>query len=78
MNIFALIGTLFLIFRLIVSLFLILFITPQTSVVYYNFVVLFLDAADVFVNYAQAKQYVFAITWTCISAFILLNLVTVF
>ncbi len=59
--------------RLFIAVILIVFITPQTSITYYNYVVEIIHSTGIFLNYADVKKFVFRFTWFCISLFILFN-----
>lgn len=68
--------TLFLtIIRVIVTITVILFITPQTSLTYYNYVIEEIHSTGIFLNYPDVKKFVFRFTWGCIFLYILLNIV---
>nr|YP_009104986.1 hypothetical chloroplast RF47 [Watanabea reniformis]AIT93624.1 hypothetical chloroplast RF47 [Watanabea reniformis] len=60
-------------FRLTLTIITILVITPQVPIRYYNFVVDIAYASGVFVNYGQAKRFVFRFTRGCIVLYLLLN-----
>ena len=60
-------------FRLVVTLVAIVVITPQIPIRYYNIVVDMMHSSGVFVNYDQAKRFVFRLTWGCILLYLLLN-----
>ena len=64
--------------RLFVALILIFFITPQTSITYYNYVVETINSTGIFLNYADVKKFVFRFTWFCIFVFIFLNCLSSF
>nr|YP_010732079.1 hypothetical chloroplast RF47 [Massjukichlorella minus]WDY12993.1 hypothetical chloroplast RF47 [Massjukichlorella minus] len=66
------------IFRLFVTLILIAFITPQTSIVYYNFVIIYVHSLNLFLYYSQAKLFVISFTWICIFLYLLLNFVATY
>lgn len=59
--------------RLFIAFILIIFLTPQTSITYYNYVVEIIHSTGIFLNYADVKKFVFRFTWFCISLFIFLN-----
>lgn len=65
----------FTIFRVFVTITLILFITPQTSLTYYNYVLEEIHSTGIFLNYPDAKRFVFKFTWACIFLYIFLNIV---
>nr|YP_010731995.1 hypothetical chloroplast RF47 [Kalinella pachyderma]WDY12909.1 hypothetical chloroplast RF47 [Kalinella pachyderma] len=62
-------------FRVIVTLILIFFITFQTSLTYYNYVLEGVHSLGIFLNYPDAKRFVFRFTWGCIVLYIFLNVV---
>ena len=64
--------------RLLVTLILIAFIIPQTTITYYNFVVQTIYSLGFFLSYADVKQFVFVFTWSCIALYLLLNFVVTF
>ena len=67
-----------LISRFIVASIIIIFVTPQTSIIYYNYVVLAIHSTGILLNYAQVRIFVFRFTWFCVFLFLLLNLLLVF
>ena len=64
----------FTILRVFVTITLILFITPQTSLTYYNYVLEEIHSTGIFLNYPDAKRFVFRFTWFCIFLYIALNI----
>lgn len=69
--------TLFLnIIRVVVTITLICFVTPQTSLTYYNYVIEEIHSTGIFLNYPDAKRFVFNFTWGCIFLYIFLNIIT--
>lgn len=60
-------------FRLVVTIIAVVVITPQIPMRYYNVVVDMMHSSGVFVDYGQAKRFVFRFTWGCIFLYLLLN-----
>ena len=60
--------------RVIVTITIIFFITPQTSLTYYNYVLETIHSTGIFLNYPDAKRFVFRFTWSCIFLYIFLNI----
>ena len=67
-----------LISRFVIASILIIFVTPQTSITYYNYVVLAIHSTGILLNYANVRKFVFRFTWFCIFVFLVLNLLIVF
>nr|YP_010731889.1 hypothetical chloroplast RF47 [Phyllosiphon coccidium]WDY12720.1 hypothetical chloroplast RF47 [Phyllosiphon coccidium] len=67
-----------LISRFIIASMLIIFVTPQTSIIYYNYVVLAIHSTGILLNYAQVRKFVFRFTWLCVFLFLFSNMLTVF
>nr|YP_010732237.1 hypothetical chloroplast RF47 [Watanabea sichuanensis]WDY13151.1 hypothetical chloroplast RF47 [Watanabea sichuanensis] len=65
-------------FRLFMTVLLIVFITPQTSMKYDNVVVDAVHFTGFFAYYGTSKQFVFIFTWFCIFMYLILNLIAVF
>ena len=65
-------------FRLFITLLLIVFITPQTSMEYYHVVVNTVHSTGVFANYGDAKRFVYRFTWFCMFLYLALNLLAAF
>lgn len=68
----------FTLIRVFVTITVILFITPQTSLTYYNYVLEEIHSTGIFLNYPAAKQFVFRFTWVCILLYIFLNIILSF
>ena len=64
--------------RLLITIILIAFITPQTTITYYNFVVEAIHATGIFLHYADVKKFVFRFTWICIILYMILNFTATF
>ena len=62
------------VFRVTVTITLIFFITPQTSLTYYNYVLETIHSTGIFLNYPDAKRFVFRFTWGCVFLYIFLNI----
>ena len=60
--------------RVVVTITLIFFITPQTSLTYYNYVLETIHSTGIFLNYPDAKRFVFRFTWGCVFLYIFLNI----
>jgi hypothetical protein len=61
-------------FRLFITVILILFITPQTSMEYYNGVVDTVHSTGWFGNYGEAKRFVYRVTWSLMFLYLAFNL----
>ena len=72
------IGLFVTIFRAIVTLTVIAFITPQISVTYYDYVLRTVHSTGIFLNYPNAKRFVIQFTWLCILSYILINILLYF
>ena len=65
----------FRILRVFITVSVIVFITPQTSLTYYNYVLEEIHSTGIFLNYPDAKKFVFRFTWICIFLYIFLNII---
>ena len=72
------IGLFVTIFRAIVTLTVIAFITPQISVTYYDYVLRAVHSTGIFLNYPNAKRFVTQFTWLCILFYVLINFLLYF
>ena len=68
----------FTLIRVFVTIVVIIFITPQTSLTYYNYVLEEIHSTGIFLNYPDAKKFVFRFTWGCIILYIFLNIILSF
>ena len=66
------------IFRTVVTLTVIAFITPQISITYYDYVLRTIHSTGIFLNYPSAKKFVIRFTWLCILSYVLLNILLYF
>ncbi len=66
------------IFRTVVTLTVIAFITPQISITYYDYVLRTIHSTGIFLNYPNAKKFVIKFTWLCIFSYVLLNILLYF
>lgn len=60
-------------FRTIITVFIILWITPQTSITYYNYVLNAMHSTRFFADYPAAKLFVVRVTWFCVIAYMIIN-----
>ena len=60
--------------RVIVTITLIFFLTPQTSLTYYNYVLETIHSTGIFLNYPDAKRFVVKFTWGSVFLYIFLNI----
>ena len=60
--------------RIVTTITLIFFLTPQTSLTYYNYVLETIHSTGIFLNYPDAKRFVLRFTWGCVFLYIFLNI----
>lgn len=60
--------------RAVVTITLVLFLTPQTSLTYYNYVLEAIHSTGIFLSYPDAKRFVERFTWGSVFLYILLNI----
>ena len=60
-------------FRTFLTVFIILWITPQTSITYYNYVLNTMHSTRFFADYPAAKRFVASVTWFCIISYMITN-----
>ena len=65
-------------FRVVVTLIIIAFITPQIPITYYDYVLRTVHSTGIFSNYPNAKNFVIQFTWLCIISYILINILLFF
>jgi hypothetical protein len=61
------------IFRIGVTCIAIVFITPQISIAYYDYVLRTVHSTGIFLNYPNSAKFVRQFTWFCIFAYLLIN-----
>lgn len=64
--------------RILVTLFVIFWITPQTSITYYNYVLNTVHSTRFFADYPSAKQFVAKVTWFSIIFYMVTNFLLVY
>ncbi|RYX87821.1 hypothetical protein EON73_00430 [bacterium] len=60
-------------FRTLVTIFVIIWITPQTSITYYNYVLNAMHSTRLFADYPATKQFVVGVTWFCMISYMITN-----
>ncbi|RYX79774.1 hypothetical protein EON70_00205 [bacterium] len=60
-------------FRVFITLFIIVWITPQTSITYYNYIFNTMHSTGLFPDYPAAKKFAVRVTWLCIISYMIIN-----